>query len=134
LTNGCWRCSSTSRTTCTTGGWQRTCALRHSRRGLADAIRFDPARGLAVDWFYGIGQWLLDDAGRRCAARDRARRRLGLAALEPGDGFVEGVTDGVRGPWVRIVTPLHGGPSARSMATSHGSVLGLEPHTTCYAK
>src|SRR5919108_648212 len=41
---------------------------------LADADRFDPARGLAVDWLHGIGQRLLDEAGRRGAVRGRARR------------------------------------------------------------
>ena len=60
---------------------------------LADADRFDPARGLAVDWLHGIGQRLLDEAGRRGAVRGRARRRLGLAALEPGEGFVEALEE-----------------------------------------
>jgi DNA-directed RNA polymerase specialized sigma24 family protein len=55
---------------------------------LEEADRFDPARGLAVDWLYGIARRLLNEAGRRGAVEGRARRRLGLAALEPGDGFV----------------------------------------------
>ena len=55
---------------------------------LEDAHRFDPARGLAIDWLYGIARRLLNEAGRRGAVEGRARRRLGLAALEPGDGFV----------------------------------------------
>jgi DNA-directed RNA polymerase specialized sigma24 family protein len=56
---------------------------------LDDAIRFDPGRGLAVDWLCGIARRLLDEAARRGVVEGRARRRLGLAALEPGDGFVE---------------------------------------------
>jgi DNA-directed RNA polymerase specialized sigma24 family protein len=60
---------------------------------LDDAHRFDPARGLAVDWLYGIARRLLNEAGRRGAVEGRARRRLGLAALEPGDGFVEALEE-----------------------------------------
>jgi DNA-directed RNA polymerase specialized sigma24 family protein len=60
---------------------------------LDDAHRFDPARGLAVDWLDGIARRLLNEAGRRGAVEDRARRRLGLAALEPGDGFVEALEE-----------------------------------------
>jgi len=60
---------------------------------LDDAHRFDPARGLAVDWLYGIARRLLNEAGRRGAVKGRARRRLGLATLEPGDGFVEALEE-----------------------------------------
>lgn len=60
---------------------------------LDDAHRFDPACGLAVDWLYGIARRLLNEAGRRSAVDGRARRRLGLAALEPGDGFVEALEE-----------------------------------------
>jgi DNA-directed RNA polymerase specialized sigma24 family protein len=56
---------------------------------LDDARRFDPARGLAVDWLYAIARRLLNEAARRGVVGGRARRRLGLAALEPDDGFVE---------------------------------------------
>jgi DNA-directed RNA polymerase specialized sigma24 family protein len=56
---------------------------------LDDAHRFNPARGLAVDWLYGIARRLLNEAERRGVVQGRARRRLGLAALAPGDGFVE---------------------------------------------
>jgi DNA-directed RNA polymerase specialized sigma24 family protein len=56
---------------------------------LDDADDFNPARGLAVDWLHGIARRLLDEAERRGVVQGRARRRLGLAALEPGDGFVE---------------------------------------------
>jgi DNA-directed RNA polymerase specialized sigma24 family protein len=60
---------------------------------LDDAHRFDPARGLAVAWLCGIARRLLDEAARRGAVEGRARRRLGLAALEPGDGFVEALEE-----------------------------------------
>jgi DNA-directed RNA polymerase specialized sigma24 family protein len=60
---------------------------------LDDAHRFDPARGLAVDWLHGIARRLLEKARRRGAVDGRARRRLGLAALEPGEGFVEALEE-----------------------------------------
>ena len=60
---------------------------------LYHAHRFSPARGLAVDWLYGIARRLLNKAARCGAVDGRARRRLGLAALEPGDGFVEALEE-----------------------------------------
>jgi DNA-directed RNA polymerase specialized sigma24 family protein len=60
---------------------------------LDEAHRFDPARGPAVDWLDGIARRLLDEAERRGVVKGRARRRLGLAALEPGDGFVEALEE-----------------------------------------
>lgn len=60
---------------------------------LDDAHRFDPEHGLAVDWLYGIARRLLGEAGRRGVVECRARRRLGLAALAPGDGFVDALEE-----------------------------------------
>ena len=52
------------------------------------AHRFDPERGPAADWLREIARRLLEEARRRGAVEDRARRRLGLAALAPGERFV----------------------------------------------
>src|SRR3954469_14935664 len=48
--------------------------------------RFQPERGPAVGWLYGIARRQLAHAQRRGAVEDRARRRLGIAALELGGG------------------------------------------------
>jgi RNA polymerase sigma-70 factor, ECF subfamily len=51
--------------------------------------RFDPARGPAVAWLYGIARRLLSHAARRGVVEDRARRRLGMAPLELTDAALE---------------------------------------------
>jgi RNA polymerase sigma-70 factor (ECF subfamily) len=58
---------------------------------LDGAHRFDPARGPAVAWLYGIARRLLAHAERRGAVEDRARRRLGMAPLELTDAALERV-------------------------------------------
>ena len=56
---------------------------------LDEAHRFNPKRGSADLWLHGIARRLLDDAWARGAAEGRARRRLGLAELAPGDRFLD---------------------------------------------
>ena len=56
---------------------------------LDGAHRFDPARGPAVAWLYGIARRLLAHAARRGAVEDRARRRLGMAPLDLTDAALE---------------------------------------------
>jgi RNA polymerase sigma factor (sigma-70 family) len=51
--------------------------------------RFDPARGPAVGWLYGIARRQLGHAARRGAVEDRAWRRLGMAPLELTDEALE---------------------------------------------
>ena len=51
--------------------------------------RFDPARGPAVGWLYGIARRQLGHAARRGAVEDKARRRLGMAPLELTDEALE---------------------------------------------
>ena len=58
---------------------------------LDGAHRFDPARGPAVAWLYGIARRLLAHAQRRGAVEDRARRRLGMAPLDLSDAALERV-------------------------------------------
>jgi RNA polymerase sigma factor (sigma-70 family) len=56
---------------------------------LDGAHRFDPARGPAVAWLYGIARRLLAHAQRRGVVEDRARRRLGMAPLDLTDAAIE---------------------------------------------
>jgi RNA polymerase sigma factor (sigma-70 family) len=51
--------------------------------------RFDPRRGPAVAWLYGIARRLLSHAARRGVVEDRARRRLGMSPLELTDAAIE---------------------------------------------
>lgn len=47
--------------------------------------RFDPARGDAIAWLYGIARHQLARRARRGAVEDRARRRLGMERLALDD-------------------------------------------------
>jgi RNA polymerase sigma factor (sigma-70 family) len=51
--------------------------------------RFDARRGPAVAWLYGIARRQLGTAMRRGAVEVRARRRLGMAALDLTDEALE---------------------------------------------
>ena len=52
---------------------------------LDGCARFDPARGPAIGWLYGIAHRQLGTLARRGAVEQRARRRLGMARLELDD-------------------------------------------------
>jgi RNA polymerase sigma-70 factor (ECF subfamily) len=58
---------------------------------LAGARRFDPARGAAVAWLYGIARNQLLHAQRRGRVDDRMRRRLGMERLQLTDAAIERV-------------------------------------------
>ena len=58
---------------------------------LDGAHRFDPGRGPAVAWLYGIARRLLGHALRRGVVEDRARRRLGMRPLSLTDEALERV-------------------------------------------
>jgi RNA polymerase sigma factor (sigma-70 family) len=58
---------------------------------LVGAGRFQPERGPAVAWLYGIARRQLGGALRRGRVEDRARRRLGMAPLELTDEALERV-------------------------------------------
>ena len=59
----------------------------------ADALdgchRYDPRRGPAAAWLFGIARRHLGRARRRGAVEDRARRRLGIPPLELTDAGLE---------------------------------------------
>ena len=56
---------------------------------LASSHRYDPARGPAVAWVYGIARNQLATAAKRGRVEDRARRRLGMTPIELSDVAVE---------------------------------------------
>src|SRR5690242_16931450 len=56
---------------------------------LIDVRRFDPARGPATAWLYGIARHKLADAQRRGVAEARARERLGIPRLHLTDEALE---------------------------------------------
>jgi len=51
--------------------------------------RFDPKKGPAASWLYGIARRKLADAFERGSVEDRARRKLGLPRLELDDEALE---------------------------------------------
>ena len=58
---------------------------------LASVQSFDPARGPAVAWLYGIARNQLGSAERRGRVEVRARRRLGMEPLQLTDAAIERV-------------------------------------------
>jgi RNA polymerase sigma-70 factor (ECF subfamily) len=56
---------------------------------LAQLRRFDPARGSALAWLFGIARHKLLRAAERGRVEDRARRRLGMPALVLDDEALE---------------------------------------------
>ncbi len=66
---------------------------------LAARRKFDPAKGPAVGWLYGIARHKLMKAFRRGAVEDRARKRLRMGRLVLDDEAleqVEAAADGAR--------------------------------------
>ena len=63
---------------------------------LASRRRFDPAKGLAIGWLYGIARHKLARTLEHGRVEDRARRTLGMAPLALDDEAIELVvtTDG----------------------------------------
>lgn len=58
---------------------------------LAGRRRFDPRKGTATMWLYGIARHKLARALERGRVEDRARRRLGMAPLALDDEAIERV-------------------------------------------
>ncbi|MEA2156681.1 MAG: hypothetical protein QOE11_2821 [Solirubrobacteraceae bacterium] len=74
--------------------------------------RFDPARGPAIGWLYGIAHRQLGRLARRGAVETRHRRRLGMSRLELHDEELERIEeDALReGPHARVLDELAGLP------------------------
>jgi RNA polymerase sigma-70 factor, ECF subfamily len=105
---------------------------------LIDARRYDPARGPASAWLYGIARHKLADAQRRGVAEARARERLGIPRLHLTDEALERIEaladvramplleelpseqrDAVR---ARVIAELSYGEIARRQRTSEANV------------
>src|SRR5581483_851987 len=56
---------------------------------LASARRFDPRRGTARAWLFGIARHELADVWQRGRVEDQARRRLGIEPLALSDEMLE---------------------------------------------
>jgi hypothetical protein len=102
---------------------------------LAGAHRFDPERGSAADWLDAIAESELAHAERTGSARTRARRRLGLPALEPGDRFAADLEEELveaarfrasrRKPRPRPKLPSLPRPSARGALVATAAVVAV---------
>ena len=80
--------------------------------------RFDPERGPAIGWLYGIAHRQLGRLARRGAVETRYRRRLGMARLELQDEQLERIeADALReGPHARVLDELAGLPADQRAA------------------
>ena len=85
---------------------------------LDGCARFDPARGPAIGWLYGIAHRQLGTLARRGAVEQRARRRMGMARLALDDAELERIeADALReGPQSRVLEELAGLPSEQRAA------------------
>ena len=90
--------------------------------------RFDPVRGAAIGWLYGIAHRQLANLARRGAVETRARRRMGMARLELDDEQLERVeADALReGPHARVLEELAGLPADQRAAVEARVVHELD--------
>jgi len=75
--------------------------------------RFDPERGPAIGWLYGIAGRQLARLARRGAVETRYRRRLGMVRIELHDEELERIeTDAMlEGPRAHVLEELDGLPA-----------------------
>jgi RNA polymerase sigma factor (sigma-70 family) len=80
--------------------------------------RFDPERGPAIGWLYGIAHRQLGRLARHGAVETRYRRRLGMARIELHDEELERIeADAVlEGPQTRVLDELEGLPADQRAA------------------
>ncbi|MEY2515735.1 MAG: hypothetical protein QOJ89_3093 [bacterium] len=80
--------------------------------------RFDPDRGPAIGWLYGIANRQLGRLARRGAVETRYRRRMGMARLELHDEELERIEEDLvrEGPHVRVLEELEGLPPEQRTA------------------
>jgi RNA polymerase sigma-70 factor (ECF subfamily) len=85
---------------------------------LEGCARFDPARGSAIGWLYGIAHRQLSQLARRGAVETRYRRRMGMGRLELDDEALERIeADAVsEGPHARVLEELEGLPADQRAA------------------
>ena len=62
-------------------------------QALREVRRFDPQRGVAAAWLYGIARRKLIDSIERGRVEDRARRRLGMERIALDDESLERVVE-----------------------------------------
>jgi RNA polymerase sigma-70 factor (ECF subfamily) len=89
---------------------------------LAGAASFDPARGNARGWLFGIARHELADTWERGRVEDRARRRIGLEPLALTDEALERIDQLGREPATNALTLLAGLPDDQRTAV-HGRVV-----------
>jgi RNA polymerase sigma factor (sigma-70 family) len=80
--------------------------------------RFDPERGPAIGWLYGIAHHQLGHLARRGAVETRYRRRMGMARLELHDEQLERIeADALReGPHAHVLEELAALPADQRTA------------------
>jgi RNA polymerase sigma factor (sigma-70 family) len=95
---------------------------------LDGAHRFDPERGPAVGWLYGIAHRQLGTLARRGAVERRARRRMGMGRLELDDAELERIeSDAVsEGPQARVLAELADLPADQRAAVEARVVHDLD--------
>jgi RNA polymerase sigma-70 factor (ECF subfamily) len=87
---------------------------------LAGRASFDPARGSAAAWLFGIARHLLARSLERGRVEDAARRRLGMERIVLTDDALERVFELVDQPALRALDGLR----ADQQAAVSGRVLG----------
>jgi RNA polymerase sigma factor (sigma-70 family) len=87
--------------------------------------QYDPARGLAVAWLFGIARHLVIDAARRGRVADESRVRLGLEPIELDDEQLQHIEACSR---VELRSALAGLPSEQRDAVIRRVVLD-EPYS-----
>jgi RNA polymerase sigma factor (sigma-70 family) len=65
-------------------------------RALEHRDQYDPEKGPAVAWLFGIARHLMIDSARRGQVEASSRHRLGMAAVELDDAALELVADRVK--------------------------------------
>jgi len=95
-------------------------------RALERREQFDPRRGPAIGWLFGIAHNLLLDAARRGRVADESRRRLGIERILVDDEQLDALAREDEADLERLLGAL---PDAQRHAIE-GRVLGEEPYAT----